>query len=69
MTDKFVLVDCPSCGIVFGLPKLFKRALKESHDGFFCPNGHELTFRAPEKEKQKHSFQPFSLIDGGKKTS
>jgi len=31
---------CSKCGIVYGVPDNFKRARREDHHSFWCPNGH-----------------------------
>lgn len=33
-------VTCYKCGVLFGLEQSHKKQLKESHDSFYCPNGH-----------------------------
>jgi len=41
---EMVSVPCADCGIVFALPKNYDQKLRESHKGFYCPNGHTLTY-------------------------
>jgi hypothetical protein len=36
--------DCPTCGIVYGLPSDFERRKREQHEGWCCPNGHKVWF-------------------------
>lgn len=43
--DTFVTITlksatCGKCGIVFGLEASHLTRLEESHDSFYCPNGH-----------------------------
>lgn len=46
--------NCPDCGICFGIPKEMEQIWRNSHKGFFCPNGHSLSWKAPaETEEQK----------------
>jgi hypothetical protein len=35
-----------TCGVLFGLGQEHKRRLKETHNFFYCPNGHEQHFTA-----------------------
>jgi hypothetical protein len=31
---------CCSCGVHFAIPELLQKKLRETHNNFFCPNGH-----------------------------
>lgn len=44
---------CGECGIVFGLEKRYFTKLKESGEGFYCPNGHCRCFRESETDRLK----------------
>lgn len=46
--EKF---HCSNCGIVYGLDKEVVKIWKNSHKGFFCPNGHGLVW--PDKNEQE----------------
>lgn len=35
-----VHVNCANCGIEFCLPEAVEKRLRESHEHFYCPNGH-----------------------------
>lgn len=37
-------VECFKCGIIFGLNRNFNKHLKESTNGFYCPNGHSQAY-------------------------
>lgn len=37
-------VTCAQCGVIFGLNSTHEVKLRQSHDGFYCPNGHSLLF-------------------------
>ena len=46
-------VNCADCGIEFCIPKELEVERRESHDTFYCPNGHKLHFpHETEKERQ-----------------
>ena len=49
-------IECANCGIVFGLTDTFVYNRKETHHGFFCPNGHSNYW--PDKtEAERLKFQ------------
>lgn len=33
-------VTCCSCGVVFGIESQHQERLRQTHDDFYCPNGH-----------------------------
>lgn len=35
---------CASCGIIFGLGAVFMQKRRNDHKGFYCPNGHSLSY-------------------------
>lgn len=37
-------ITCCACGIVFSVPYYWEQCRREKHDGFYCPNGHSLSF-------------------------
>lgn len=43
---------CITCGIVFAIPVNYKGQLRETHKGFYCPNGHNMYFPAETKEEK-----------------
>ena len=44
-------INCPTCGVTFGIPTEFKNSLKENKSAFYCPNGHKLYFNKSKEEK------------------
>lgn len=44
LTTTFTTITCASCAIQFAVPAQFERELRRSHEGFWCPRGHSLTF-------------------------
>src|SRR5215831_9190727 len=46
-TIEIVTDECCRCGIVFGYPKNWWERKRQTGDGFYCPNGCSLVFRAP----------------------
>lgn len=52
MTAKLMEVCvCASCGIEFGMPSPFIAARRNDGKGFWCPNGHSLTYGESEADK------------------
>ncbi len=43
-TQQFTILDCPSCGIEFGISELFEARKREKGDDFYCTNGHCMSF-------------------------
>lgn len=37
-------ITCSKCGVTFSLPSTFVAGLRNSHDTFYCPNGHPQYF-------------------------
>ncbi len=35
---------CANCGIVFGMPDYYVQKRREDGVGFYCPNGHNLSY-------------------------
>lgn len=44
---------CPSCGVLYGIPKAFADRLREKGGGYYCPNGHHLSWTMSEADKLK----------------
>lgn len=44
--------ECPSCGIVYGIPQDFNDKRFNDGGNWFCPNGHSLVFKQTESQKQ-----------------
>ena len=44
ITTKLTTITCCTCAITFAVPDEWEARRREDHKGFFCPNGHSLTF-------------------------
>jgi NMD protein affecting ribosome stability and mRNA decay len=51
-TLTFEIETCCSCGVAFGLEKWMRKRLVESHDSFYCPNGHAQHFTGKTEAQQ-----------------
>lgn len=38
--------ECISCGVKFAMPKHLDERRRETHDSFYCPNGHAASYTA-----------------------
>lgn len=48
---EMVVWTCPSCGILYAIPKAYADDLRTNGGGYHCPNGHWLSW--PESEADK----------------
>lgn len=44
------LVDCPACGVTFGITAAFEARRREDHRFFYCPNQHHMNYGESAKE-------------------
>lgn len=44
LTMTFRTVPCARCGIIFGVTQEFDDRKRNTHEGFFCPSGHSLSY-------------------------
>lgn len=56
-TQPLVLVDCASCALQFAVPESWDRNRRRTGNGFWCPNGHELTYGDSEAKKLKQQLK------------
>lgn len=53
---KFTEVKCCQCGLMYFVPESVEEAWRKSGNGFWCPNGHSLTFGDSENKKLKREL-------------
>ena len=41
---NYARIECVACGMVFSVPESWEQTKRRDHSGFFCPNGHTLSF-------------------------
>jgi predicted RNA-binding Zn-ribbon protein involved in translation (DUF1610 family) len=51
------LVNCPNCGVIFGLPQEMQHELRQTGNSFYCPNGHALSYRDSEVSRLKKKLR------------
>lgn len=50
-------IECCNCGIHFAVPSFYRLKLRETHNTFYCPNGHAQSYPAKtEAEKLKEQL-------------
>lgn len=53
MTVTVVGDVCGVCAVVFGLEARHMQMLRESHESFYCPNGHRISYGAQGEKDRK----------------
>lgn len=56
-TEDLYVQNCPSCGIVFGIPKEMEPIWRNNHNSFHCPNGHSLSWSAESPKDKEHRLR------------
>lgn len=57
-TATLVVEQCCSCGVAFGLDRDHYQRLRDTHDWFYCPNGHSLHYTGPsDAEKLRRKLE------------
>lgn len=46
-------ITCCNCGIVFAVTEERQADLRETHDTFYCPNGHPQSYKGPTADEKK----------------
>lgn len=46
-------IICNACGIIFGMPGGYDSARRNDGKTFYCPNGHSLSYRESEVDRQR----------------
>ena len=55
LTDGTMMAvyECPSCGVSHGIPSKYAKALRNNGGGYYCPNGHWLSWGESKADKLK----------------
>ena len=56
-TDSLYAQNCPTCGIVFGIPKEMETIWRNNHSSFHCPNGHSLSWSGETPKDKEHKLR------------
>lgn len=57
-SGELLIIDCPHCAMPFAISKTFEKKMRESHEVFYCPAGHYMSYQyETEKEKYKRLYE------------
>jgi Zn-finger nucleic acid-binding protein len=56
-TVTLVLEECPTCGIVFGLPRNWLNNSRRRGKSIYCPNGHTFWYGESEEDKLSRALK------------
>lgn len=45
LSTEFVVITCYKCGVQFAMPEAFQKHLQQTHESFWCPNGHSQLYK------------------------
>lgn len=48
--EDIVVHECPTCGVYFGLEKIYSERRRKDGDRWYCPNGHGQSYTKPKPE-------------------
>lgn len=51
-TESIVVEHCCACGISFGIPKNLQAQLRQNHEWFYCPMGHQQHYVGKTEEEK-----------------
>lgn len=43
-------IDCPTCGVKFGMPLEYSAILRKTYKEFYCPTGHPIRYPKPKTD-------------------
>lgn len=47
------ITDCPTCGVVFGMPNAMRERRYDDGKSFWCPNGHGMSWRETAADRER----------------
>ncbi len=53
MTVSLQVLDCANCAVIFAVPDRLDKERREDGGGFYCPNGHSLTYGESTLDKER----------------
>lgn len=56
-TQKLETTTCAACGVLFAMPDHLLDTKRKSGEGFYCPNGHSLSFRDSENKRLQRELE------------
>lgn len=50
-TGRLTVLDCPACGVLFGITGEYEQRRRADTRNFFCPNGHTMSWHESEADR------------------
>jgi len=50
---SLVVWECPSCGVVYGIPQSFADECRANGSRYYCPNGHSLGWSETDADRER----------------
>ena len=50
---RLYVSDCPNCGVIFGITEDYEDRRRADAKGFYCPNGHVMSWSESEADRQR----------------
>src|SRR5262245_61380364 len=55
--ETYTEIRCGRCGIVFYVPEHWRSDKQETHEGFYCPNGHCRVYQESEADRLRRQLK------------
>lgn len=56
-----VVTDCADCGVIFAITDDYEERRREDGKGFYCPNGHSLSYLETETDRLRKALDQEKL--------
>jgi len=53
--SSLIQKNCPTCGVLYGIPKTMDNNRRENGEHWYCPNGHSIVYSEPNSSKLEHA--------------
>lgn len=63
LSTGLIAVDCPECGVVFGLSLTFQGRRREDGETFHCPNGHSNYYPTGMSDSERDRLRLLAALD------
>lgn len=52
-TTTYYILDCPTCGILFGISAAYDDRRRQDCKSFYCPSGHSMSYDKQQTDKER----------------
>jgi len=56
-TTELWVIDCVTCAVIFAIPERLHRARRKDGQGFYCPNGHMMSWRETDTDRLRKQLE------------